>query len=1704
MHSSLTTGVLAIFLAVSFGFTASPSLRAEDPPISYHEQVRPIFQAKCYGCHQPARDLGSYSMVEFAKLLGPGDSGDHAIVPGKIDESPLLELITPDESGVAEMPQDEPALNPAELALVRLWIEQGAVDDTPKQIVSYSRQQPPQYSRLPVITSLDFSPDGKWLATAGFHEAVLLELGSRKIKHRLIGISPRIESVRFSPDGTRLAVVGGRPGLSGEVQVWKVATGELELSKLVGFDTIYGVSWSPDGTKIAFGSTDTNLRVIDAQTGEQVLFQGAHDDWVRETAWSVDGSKLVSVGRDMTCKLVDFETERFIDNITSITPGVLKGGIASVARHPQRDEILIGGSDGIPKIYRMFRQTQRRIGDDANMIRRMPPMKGRIQAVDISSDGQFFAAGTSLDGSGALAVYAYEFDTALSDELKAILGKTVASRTPEERAKREEYVTRNIKQVATADMPTGVYALRFDPSGKQIALGGSDGMIRLVDTATGNINANFAPFEITSEAASLQAEKDSNWLLNAGEPKSQTDTNHLAKSHLDKVVELDVQPAHLLLSKTDYAQMVVRARTADGAWHDVTTDVAYELPEGAESTAFSISPSGLVERQPGASKLRSQVHVRFQGQSVAIPVEVDVDPNWTPDFIRDVNPVLSRLGCNNGTCHGSAGGKMGFKLSLRGYDPLFDIRAFTDDLSARRVNLASPADSLMLLKPTASVPHQGGQLMSPQDKYYQILHDWIAAGAQLDLDVPRVTSLDVFPANPILAKAGDHQQMRVVATYADGKQRDVTHEAFLEISDTEIAKVQGSRMMALRRGETPVLARYEGAFTATTLTVMGDRSGFAWAEPEVYGPIDEMVAAKWKRMKILPSGLCTDEEFLRRVYLDLTGLPPTSDTVKQFLADPSSSRIKRDAVVDRLIGSPEFVEYWSNKWADLLQVNRKFLGVEGSTAFRQWIREQVETNTPYDQFVSQILTAQGSNKENPPAAYYKILRTPVDTMENTTHLFLGTRFNCNKCHDHPFERWTQDQYYETAAFFAQFQLKEDPASGGKKIGGSAVEAAKPLYEQVLDLEQGDLTHERTGQVAEPRFPFECDHPSEPSSSRRQQFAAWATSADNPYFATSYVNRLWGYLLGVGLIEPLDDIRAGNPPTNPQLLEYLTHEFVEQNFDMRHVLRIICKSRTYQLSVRTNALNDGDKINYSHAMPRRLPAEVLFDSIHFVTGSQSMIPGAPAGTRAAALPDSGARLPSGFLATLGRPARESACECERSNELQLGSVLALVSGPDVARAISDPKNQLAQLVASRTDDRALINELYYRILNRSATEAELEVAQTAFQEIDSDHQQLLAELNERREVAAQMKPKLEKQRAELVAQTQAALDKAIQRIDPQLLQRETAHQERVATAEQALQHHRASANGIEDWKQRQKTEVNWQPVLFDEVTTVSQTAATQREDRTILVAAKDSKDVYTASGKTDLAGITGVRLELLPDESLPAKGPGTAANGNLVLTEFQMEIAKPDQPDQWVPVKFSTAIANFEQNGLPIAGTINGKTGDRGGWALYGKTGQVNWGSYQLAEPIGFPDGTLIRFHLHQNFDNQHQVGCFRISLSQATGELGVSLSESLLAQLDQPQDQLAEPAKQEIQTAFEKSDSKLKQLQAELATAKKPLVIDPEIVRLRDKLKRVSQPVPADAIQARLEVDLIQSEKQLANRRLTATQDLAWALINSPSFLFNR
>lgn len=1698
-------GVLlaALFTAVS-PLNALPDEDSNAPAaaqISYDKQIRPIFQARCQGCHQPAKAGGGYVMTAFDRLLKGGETGEPAIVPGHPEESHLVEVITPHE-GVAEMPQNKPPLADSEIELIRQWIAQGAVDDSPSAVASrYDQEHPPVYSRLPVIPALAFSPDGALLAVAGFHEVLLWKADGSALVGRLVGLSERIESLAFSPDGTRLAVTGGRPARMGEVQVWDVAKRKLVLSVPVTSDTVYGASWSPDGSKIAFGCADNTVRAIDSQSGEQILFMGSHTDWVLNTAFSKDGSHLMSVGRDMTAKLTEVATQRFVDNITSITPGALKGGLAAVARHPQRDEIVVGGSDGEPKVYRVFRETVRVIGDDSNLIRILPALPGRVYSVAVSADGRRIAAGSSLDGgSGEVAVYSYEFDTSLPENIKKIQQKVVTTRSAEEQAAVAAYHKEGVRQISGVKiLQGGVYAVAFRPDGQVLAAAGGDGVIRLIHPETGSIIKEFAPVEVATDST--------------GPPPAITEVLPRQEEPVEteslppgaKLASLEVQPREIrLTNRFAYVQLLVTGTLTSGETIDATrmVDARWSHP------IADVSRSGLVRPTADGEAVLS---LSLDGQSVDVPVLVlGLNTPVNVDFVHDVNPVLSRLGCNAGTCHGSAQGKNGFKLSLRGYDPLFDVRAFADDQASRRVSVASPADSLMLLKPTGMVPHVGGALMQPGEPYYEIIRSWIADGAKLDLTTPRVTKIEVYPINPVVARIGSRQQLRVLATYANGETRDVTREAFLETGNMEVAVANRSGLMtAIRRGEAPVLARYEGAYASTTLTVMGDRDGYVWTQPPSYGRIDDLVAAKWQRLKILPSELCTDAEFIRRVSLDLTGLPPTSDEVRAFLADPRDSREKRAALIDRLIGSPDYVEYWTNKWADLLQVNRKFLGVEGSVALRDWIRSQVAANTPYDVFVRQILTASGSTKENPAAAYYKVLREPDAIMENTTQLFLAIRFNCNKCHDHPFERWTQDQYYETAAFFAKVALTEDPASGGKKVGGTAVESPKPLYEIVSDTADREVVHDRTKQVAEPRFPYPCDYEKPAGeASRRSELAAWLTSPDNPYFARTYVNRLWGYLFGVGIIEPLDDVRAGNPPSNPELLDYLTEEFIRSGFDVRHMIRLICTSRTYQLSVETNPWNADDKTNYSHAIARRLPAEVLLDSVYRVTGSVSRFPGVAPGVRAAALPDSGVELPSGFLTTFGRPARESACECERTSELQLGPVMALVTGPTLADALADPDNELTKLVAQQEDDAELIDELFLRILNRPATAEEIATSRQFIDSVEEDHQRLAEELGRREREFALKRPQLERQREAAIAAAEAALAAYQKELEPVLAAKEQERAATIARLEAELKEYETTTlvSKLAEWEKAQSTAVRWVTLQPKSLSSTQGVELTALPDGSILAGGKNAdRPVYTIVAETDLTDITGIRLEVLPHESLPNHGPGRAGDGNFVLTEIELSAAPRSEPEKIQAVKLQTPVADFSQQGFDIAKSVDGNPKDLGsGWAVSPTTGILHWATFETAEPVGHPGGTVITVRLHQHFDEpRFAIGRFRLAVTRVAKPVGLGLAEDLRAILATVPELRSEPQKNTLLSYFRTMDAEWRAKTAALAASRAPLPPDAQLVALQSRLEEARRPIAVDPALVQLRHDVETSAQQAAARRLTAAQDLAWALINSPAFLFN-
>ena len=1715
MNSNLLVTGLGLF-AMAAGLLAAPADKQPAPArkISYYKDVRPIFQANCQGCHQPAKAKGGYVMTDFKLMLAAGDSKEAAIVAKAPDKSNLVKLITP-KDGKAEMPEDRKPLHATEIETIRNWIAQGALDDTPANAKErYDMNHPPVYSLPPVITSIDYSSDGALLAVAGFHEVLLHKADGSGVVARLVGLSERIESVKFSPDGKRLAVAGGLPGRMGEIQIWDVAQRKLALSHAVTYDTLYGASWSPDGQLISFGCGDNSVRVIEAATGKQVLFMNTHTDWALDTTWSLKGDHVISVSRDMTAKLTELATQRFIDNITSITPNALKGGVATVARHPFREEILMGGSDGLPKLYQYFRTAPRQIGDDSNGIFFFDPMPGRVTSVAWSADGKLLAAGSALDGKGEVFAATFTFGTnAIPKEMADVMKKIPASRSPQDKEVIAKYRASGTKTLFKIAVPqAGVFAVAVAPDAKTIAAAGSDGQIRLLNAENGSVLRQFPCVTVSAGSKALAAKKFESPAPAA--PKTDGEPESLPKDA--KVIALEAEPKQILLNKwTDSAQIIVTARLANGESVDVTRLAKLEL-SGFSKSAASVSAAGVVLPKASGSVT---VKASLAGKSVTIPVKVTgVGRELDTDFIRDVNPVLTKAGCNQGTCHGAKDGKNGFKLSLRGYDAEFDVRAFTDELASRRANVASPDDSLMLLKATAAVAHQGQQVFEPGSLSYRVVREWIGAGAKLNAQSPKVTKIELSPLNPVVQRVGARQQMRVIATYADGSTRDVTTLAFVETGNQDVAKTDSANVVTtLRRGEAPMLARFEGAYAATTVTVMGDRSGFTWAEPEKWNKIDEFTAAKWQRMKILPSALSTDDEFIRRVYLDLTGVPPSVEDVKAFLADKRPLREKRDALVDRLVGSEDFVEHWANKWADLLQVNSKFLGAEGAKAFRDWIRKEVADNTPHDQFARKIITANGSNKDNPPASYYKILRKPEDTMENTTHLFLAVRFNCNKCHDHPFERWTQDQYYQTAAYFARVGLKKDPAAGDKLLGGTAVEGGKPLYEIVEELGAGEVKHDRTGKETPPAFPYPatCGEDGKPAAekkkmSRREELAMWITAKDNRYFASSFANRIWGYLTGVGIIEPLDDIRAGNPPSNPELLEYLTKEFVDSGFNTRHLMKLIAKSRTYQLSVVTHQWNSDDKINFSHATARRLSAEALYDSIYKVTGAKSAIPGVPAGTRAAALADT-VKLPDGFFATMGKPPRESACECERITDVQLGPVMALISGATVGDAVSAPDNAIAKLVKETTDDRELINELFLRIMNRPARASEIEATLKQWATMKADHGLVASALAEYEKVFPGLQKKREDQRAKDLADAKTELVAYEQEIAPREAKLDAEQKERTAKAEAELKRFNAQdfPKRMAEFEKKQDLKVDWKPVVVKNLKATGDLKLAQQPDQSIVVTeGKDVRSVYTLTVEPTEKVITALRLEALTDKRFPKNGPGRAKDGNFVLNELSVTVTpKGGKPADAKKLELTKALADFSQQNFEVAKSIDGGNNRQQGWAVSPNGGATHWATFEFKTAYTNQPGATLTFTLTQQFnggnDSAYTLGRFRLATTDAKSP-GLSQSAELRALLAKPAAQRTKDETDALEKVVRATDPELAKRTKELADAKAPRPIDPRLKELQDSVKRLGEPLPADVKLANLKRASELSAKQLENARLIGAQDLAWALINNPAFLFNR
>ncbi len=678
-----------------------------------------------------------------------------------------------------------------------------------------------------------------------------------------------------------------------------------------------------------------------------------------------------------------------------------------------------------------------------------------------------------------------------------------------------------------------------------------------------------------------------------------------------------------------------------------------------------------------------------------------------PSFAQEVMPVLSKSGCNMGACHGNLNGKGGFKLSLRGEDAKFDYAAIVRELQGRRVNLLQPSNSLVLQKPAGILAHQGGVRFRRDSADYQLLLDWISAGAPgVNAKEPPLVSLDVQPRQVVLFEPDQRVQITAIAHFADGHQRDVTSLACYETSNLVAAVDQAGLVTRRTPGESTILVRFLNQQVAVRIAfVNAVVSSREWRGPERQNFIDEHIFAKLKSLHMEPSAVAEDAVFLRRAHLDAIGLLPTAAEARAFVADTRPD--KRTRLVDNLLSRPEFAEHWALKWSDLLRNEEKVLDPHGVEVFYRWIRESLARNRPVNEFVRDLVASRGSTYEHPEANYYRANRDPTTRAETTARLFLGVRLQCARCHNHPYDRWTQDDYYSWSALFARVDYKIVENKQKDKLDKHEFKGEQI----VLIKDEGEFKNARTGKNAIPKFLGAQTPELSGKADRLQPLADWLTAGENRLFVQSQVNFVWYHLLGRGLIEPIDDVRPTNPPSHPELMAALGDEFVASGFDLRKLVRTIMTSQTYALDAAPNDTNREDDLNYSKAIVKRLPAEKLLDAQCQVLGVPAKFTDQERGVRAGQL----AGVPMGrrkseegdrFLKSFGKPERLLACECERSNETTLGQALVLIGGDGLQQRLTSDKNRLAALAKSAQPPEIIIDELYWTALSRPPSDAEL--------------------------------------------------------------------------------------------------------------------------------------------------------------------------------------------------------------------------------------------------------------------------------------------------------------------------------------------------------------------------------------------------------------
>lgn len=771
-----------------------------------------------------------------------------------------------------------------------------------------------------------------------------------------------------------------------------------------------------------------------------------------------------------------------------------------------------------------------------------------------------------------------------------------------------------------------------------------------------------------------------------------------------EIKELKIAPADIkLVGEDDARQIVLTGAITSGGSQDLTGDVEYEV---ADSKIARVTSTGRVVPLANGS---TTITAKYGTKTVKATVNVaSMDQSLPISFANHVVPIFSKLGCNGGGCHGKSGGQNGFALSLLGFVPELDYQTLVKENRGRRVLAYAPDSSLLLVKAAGIMAHAGGKRMEVGSDEYKLIRRWIASGMPWsdgkDLEVQKIT---VYPEQQIIQR-NNRQQVAVYAHYNDGTVVDVTQRAQFETNDPDIAAVDTTGLVRTldMSGEAAVMARFSSQVATFRATVpLGMKIPAYTFEPKTL--VDRYTQKKWQELGIVPSDVCSDDVFIRRVYHDITGTLPTPKQVSDFLNDKNAD--KRDKVIDSLLETTEYSYLFANRWADVLRVkrgnqqnqNRAF----GTFAFHNWIREAIATDKPYDDFVREILVATGDEAKTPVTVWYRDLTKPEQFVDDACQLFLGVRVACAQCHHHPYEKWSQDDYWGMASFFAQIGRKAAPNLGVN------VQNQNQARQIIFNKGNGTVVNTRTNKTAVMRA---LDAPAVTLSAGedpRHRLVDWMVDAKNPFFAKAVVNRYWAHFFGKGIVDPVDDMRVTNPPSNPELLDELAKDLVKNKFSLKHLVKVMVKSRTYQLSAMPNEFNKNDKKAFARYYPRRMSAEVLYDAVNQVTNSPGGFAGLPndkhAPNRALMLPDES--FPSYFLDVFGRPLRISACECERVSEANLAQVLHLLNSPEMQGKLTRGGGRAEQMVRDPRPDKEKVAELFVWAFARQPNEKQMDIA-----------------------------------------------------------------------------------------------------------------------------------------------------------------------------------------------------------------------------------------------------------------------------------------------------------------------------------------------------------------------------------------------------------